>query len=466
MVASELMLVGWLVTYLLHSTVLLGTTWLVLRRCHSLSDHAQEFLWRCALLGGFLTATLQLHAGLGPLGQLDLELPAATTAPAAATAPAAEPGVFPGMDAMAALPDSDALGDAAAGGGAEPILLLALPILLGLWAVGLVVAVLRHMGRRLRLGWMLRDRRPVPPGRLQVRFLELKRRAGLGPRTRLTTSGRIRCPMAFGVLRPEICLPRSMVHDMQFHQQGCVLAHELAHLRAWDPTWLLLQSVVSWVGWLQPLNRLALRRLHDLAEYRCDAWAVRHAGSRVQMAKALIKVAESYVTSGEPMPVYAGVNAMAVGGSALGRRVQRILASGQDTPGRLGRSVLCGIVVLGLGAVALAVPGLSVSPRPVPRPAVRIPATDQDPADQRLDSLRRIQAELAGLQAELDGIRDALGSLQTREVRSILAKLQGRIRQLQREQEELWQEAVHAAGSGKRTRITTPSETPMASKRR
>jgi beta-lactamase regulating signal transducer with metallopeptidase domain len=463
-----MMLVAWLGTYLVHSTVLLGAVWLVLRFGRAFQDRSRETLWRLALFGGFVTASLQLQLGVGPvLGRLELAVAPATSLAADVEMPPARAG--DGLPAVehaghaghtehgpVGVPGElrdNRQGDAAAGP--------ALSILLWLWVSGVVVVALHQAGHRLRLQWLLADRRPVPLGRLQLRFAELRRRAGLGPDTRLTISARIRCPMAFGILRPEVCLPRAMVETMDLDQQGCVLAHELAHLRARDPVWLLLQATASAVGFLQPLNRLATRRLHELAEYRCDAWAVRHGGSDVHMAHALMTVAESYADGGEPIPAYAGVNAMAVRGSALSRRVERIFGSKVDGPGRVGRGALIGMVALSLAAVVVAVPGLSVSAPSAPEVAARVtrpvdPADSRDPTDPRLDRLRRLAAELRGLQAELDGVRDVLaGSLQAPAVRSMLAKLQARIQQLQAEHRALWQEAVDAARSKPSTEHTT-----------
>ncbi len=54
---------SWLVTYLLHSSLLLGAAWLLQARL----PRAGESLWRTALLAGVLTATLQVGLGLNPL---------------------------------------------------------------------------------------------------------------------------------------------------------------------------------------------------------------------------------------------------------------------------------------------------------------------------------------------------------------------------------------------------------------
>ena len=58
---------SWLLTYLLHSTLLLGTVWLLTRRLVQAAV-VRDLLWKAALIGGFATATLQLGLGFKPLG--------------------------------------------------------------------------------------------------------------------------------------------------------------------------------------------------------------------------------------------------------------------------------------------------------------------------------------------------------------------------------------------------------------
>src|SRR5690242_4558853 len=50
---------GWLVTYLIHSTILLSLAWIADRFFLRNRPHWKEMVWRVALVGGLLTATAQ-----------------------------------------------------------------------------------------------------------------------------------------------------------------------------------------------------------------------------------------------------------------------------------------------------------------------------------------------------------------------------------------------------------------------
>jgi small neutral amino acid transporter SnatA (MarC family) len=91
---------AWLLTYAIHSTALLSLTWVAIR-LRRWTPAAVELLWKSAMLGGILTATIQLQLDLRPAGTVSLSRTAATHAVAAtarakdaaehAPAPIAEP---------------------------------------------------------------------------------------------------------------------------------------------------------------------------------------------------------------------------------------------------------------------------------------------------------------------------------------------------------------------------------------
>ncbi|HSM59733.1 MAG TPA: hypothetical protein VK849_03005, partial [Longimicrobiales bacterium] len=51
---------GWLSTYLLHSTAVLGAVWLLVRVGVARAPATQDLLWKVALLAGLVTATASL----------------------------------------------------------------------------------------------------------------------------------------------------------------------------------------------------------------------------------------------------------------------------------------------------------------------------------------------------------------------------------------------------------------------
>src|ERR671925_1969490 len=84
-------LFAWLLTYLVHSTVLLGLVWLVTRR-RRLEPAFSELLWKVALLAGLVTGTIQSGLHVSPPGVVTLQVAAISPpSPSSTRSPAVLP---------------------------------------------------------------------------------------------------------------------------------------------------------------------------------------------------------------------------------------------------------------------------------------------------------------------------------------------------------------------------------------
>jgi HEAT repeat protein/beta-lactamase regulating signal transducer with metallopeptidase domain len=341
---------AWLLTYAIHSTVLLSLAWLLVR-VRPWSPGAAELLWKSALLGGILTASVRLRLDLRPAGTVMLQRPA-VTAPASALSPvdwpetpvrAADTRITP-TPKPSAEPSSPLISMSR-----SSAVVLA-------WGIVALILGLSYVARRLILVGRLGDRRAVPEGRLVDMLGGLARDAGLGRTPRLTCTSRISSPIALGV--GEICVPDTALTDLDFEQQRSLLAHELAHLARRDPIWLGLASLIERVFWFQPLNRLANRQIATSAEFLCDDWAVRRTGSGVPLARCLAQVAEWIQAS----PLGVPVAGMAEERSLLVSRVSRLLEGVKpSTRSRRGLAVAAIMVLIATIVVAPGVSGKSGS---------------------------------------------------------------------------------------------------------
>jgi HEAT repeat protein/beta-lactamase regulating signal transducer with metallopeptidase domain len=336
---------AWLMTYALHSTLLLGGVWLLTSRGPVRSHHLRDLYWKAALVGGVVTATGQVL-----LRQVDWA--------GAFQARAAREGIVVSAVALP-MPMPMPLGrrPAQPDGATEPAVAAPTPrvslstILFLAWgglaalALGGLAAAHRRLARRLGRREDVRDYAVLS-------LLDsLRSDAGMRRVVRLTQSDGLASPIALG--RSEICVPRAVLSDLDAAQQRSVLAHELAHLARRDPLWLTGASLLERLFFFQPLNRLARRRIQESAEYLCDDWAVGRTGSGLTMAKSLMKVAEWMHTEPSPVPL-AG---MAENPSHLVSRVKRLVEHRGSVEARRVWPVplACGLLLV----TAAAVPGVT-----------------------------------------------------------------------------------------------------------
>ncbi|HEU0302763.1 MAG TPA: M56 family metallopeptidase [Longimicrobium sp.] len=375
---------AWLLTYAMHSTLLLAAAALLARRVRG--EAWRETLWKAALVGGLVTATAQTQSGYDPafgtvwLGRA-VEPAAALTAVPAAPAPAIREQVETPANASssASAPSSRSTSTSAstsstvsddppASATAPPIdrrRIVELAVVA--WAAIAMLLIARIAWRQARLWRMLRDRVEVADDGMRGMMAELRRNAGLWRPVRLTTCAAVPTPLALG--GGEVCVPPRFLTDLDPEQQRSALAHELAHLARRDPAWHFAVGIIQAVFGCQPLNRLARLRLRESAEFLCDEWAARQTGSPLGLARCLAEVA-SWVAPGRA-PIPAGTMAMAEGGSPLVQRVQRLTAwRGGSHPGS-GTTRAAGAVLLVL-VVALAAPSVASTAgrrHPAPDPA-------------------------------------------------------------------------------------------------
>jgi len=349
--------VAWLLTYLLHSTLFLGLAWLASRRLARWSAHAEEAVWRFALVGALVTASLQLAAGWEPLAG-SWGLPSASAAPAAETsAPAPLAPRSPKATVFAAAPawTPEPL---VARTTEAPTVPVSLPgVVLGVWALGALLLIARYAHSFARLGRRLKDRPRVVGGTLYTQLDRLSGEVGLDGPIRLTSSSRLPVPIALGLSTREICVPPRALVGLTAEQQEGMLAHELAHLARRDPFWLLFSHILSSVFFFQPLNWVARRRLREISELLSDEWAVRRTGRPVSLARCLAEVAGWSVRSLEALPT----PGMADRPSHLAHRIRRLLDEARS-PERPARRLWLGAAMLALLiAVAAAAPVVSAA---------------------------------------------------------------------------------------------------------
>lgn len=342
------MLIAWLITYALHSSLLLGLAWLVTRFTKE-RWALDESLWKVALCGGILTASVQLGLGVSPkLAALDI---AAFTAPAEAVT---QPMVASSREVIV-FDDADTIvvSEAPAASAVTPAWPQASQLLLGVWLLGAGFGAWRMLHGWLLLRRRLRRRRIVFSGPL---LAELRRLAG-GDEVRLAICNALPVPIARGVWRQEIVVPER-VFELGLDEQRALLAHELAHLRRRDPAWRMVAELCRSVLWFQPLNWLAARQLARLAELLCDDWAARRSGDRLALARCLSEVAAWLVTDEvESVPAMA----MAARRSELSQRVAKLLDDGSPERRRIPPAAGFAAMVL-LAGLMWAAPGAAITP--------------------------------------------------------------------------------------------------------
>ncbi|MHB8902760.1 MAG: M56 family metallopeptidase [Thermoguttaceae bacterium] len=235
---------------------------------------------------------------------------------------------------LPALPDPDMAVDAPVGKTKRHRTLAAMPALaawcLGLvWIAGTCLAVGRSLAARWRLFRLGRRWTVAGDPKLEPLVDRLRQRLGLKRPPQVRCAAELSAPVAFGVFRPTMLLPADFGRRFSLPQQQVILAHELAHLAARDPAWLLIGDLAVAMFWWHPLAHLARRRLATASELAADE------------ASALVPdgpdvLADCLVQLGRRLGARPRLGLVAAEGtglrSGLARRVERLLKLDQAAP--------------------------------------------------------------------------------------------------------------------------------------
>jgi beta-lactamase regulating signal transducer with metallopeptidase domain len=319
-------------TYLLHSTLLLGGTWAVLRLARVTSWTLRERLWKLAAVLPFLTASISLTASMSqPIVNLTLiGLPDRNPLMPAAAPTISETARPPGPTTTGSLTiapeetvmtDGDAerfedadIATAASSDSkpktvhgtlprfpitsspelpsrldARPFLLVAACSPIVAFLVG---GFLRIVCQSVVFHRRLRACRPIERGLARELLDSVLHQAGMRRRIRLLSSSAATQPAAFGLVQWTIVLPAGVVPRLKRDELEALLTHEAAHLIRGDAVWLWIGRVLCACFAFQPLNFAARQGWRTAAEFQCDRWAVCITQNRFALARSLANVAE------------------------------------------------------------------------------------------------------------------------------------------------------------------------------
>ena len=348
----------WLLTYVLHSTVVVGAVWVLVRTGRVRRPTTQDLLWKVALVAALATASV---AVLGParLGSRALTVDVRSAARDGGVA--WESALPPGQDVqrvrIRAVEPSPACREALAGVPTAPSRGLAAVrracgarsgigwrgLLVAVWLLGAGGLLLRALVVRREVRGALRGAYPAPDDiRAAARRLSPPGRRPV----EVVVSPSMDAPCVVG---GRVVLPVRCALDLTPDQIQAVVAHEVAHLLRRDPAWISVGDLVCRALWMQPLNRLALRGLRESAELVCDDWAVDRTRRPMELASSIARVAE-WIHPGRrmPAPALAHLAQLARGpGRVLSTRVRRVLTPGASRRAapRLHRLLLATLVV-------------------------------------------------------------------------------------------------------------------------
>ena len=198
------------------------------------------------------------------------------------------------------------------------------------WLAGVAVCLLRLALSYAKIARIVRNAQPA---------------RHLGERVLLSDD--VSIPIAAGVLRPAVVIPRPYAETLTAASLRSIILHERAHIRRFDILGNLVQRLIEALLFFNPWVYVIGRQMVKEREAACDDWAVGATRDADEYARCLLRLAESAGRHHAPLltPSAMGSGRMVVG------RIARLL------DGR-AREVKVNYFVLGISLAAFAGLGL------------------------------------------------------------------------------------------------------------
>ncbi|HKP68720.1 MAG TPA: M56 family metallopeptidase [Pyrinomonadaceae bacterium] len=196
------------------------------------------------------------------------------------------------------------------------------PLIAGLWLLGVAFFSVRLGGgfsqlRRFRT----KSATDVDPG-WQKEFSRICSLVGGTHTVRILQSTLVETPIAIGVFKPVVLVPAALFFQIHPRELETIIAHELIHIRRYDPLVNVVQCMIETVLFYHPATWWISSQVRREREFAADAAVLEiFEDSHVTYARALANLEEIRLRTNQQMPRYA----TAANGGNFMQRIQRIL---------------------------------------------------------------------------------------------------------------------------------------------
>lgn len=152
------------------------------------------------------------------------------------------------------------------------------------WAVGAAVVAAAFLVQYFRLRRALKGAYRIP----EEETKKYRFQAGLRRAVPVLCTDCVKGPLVFGLFHPKVLLPRVFAQDSP--GRGCILLHEMAHIRRRDHWLLMAGNLALALHWLNPLVWFARALMAKDIEQACDVQVLKklEQDEQIEYAQTLV----------------------------------------------------------------------------------------------------------------------------------------------------------------------------------
>ncbi|MFX3635341.1 MAG: M56 family metallopeptidase [Candidatus Pristimantibacillus sp.] len=161
-------------------------------------------------------------------------------------------------------------------------------ILTLVWVGGVIVAASYSVYIRRRFQRQVQQQASASSNHELVTLLETCKRAlSIRSNIRLLETDLVTTPTLYGVFRPQLLIPETLVRTLDEQEWKFIFLHELSHLKRKDIAVNWVMSVLMIIHWFNPIMWLSNNRMREDQEIACDSLALTRMNTEESKAYAL-----------------------------------------------------------------------------------------------------------------------------------------------------------------------------------
>ncbi len=164
------------------------------------------------------------------------------------------------------------------------------PFITSFYVAGIMVQLLLLFTGYQKLKQLKKSNTIVIPEAWQSAFESILIQLKITKTVKFFLSPKVNVPLVIGYFKPVVLFPVALVTQLELKQVEAILIHELSHIRRNDYALNLIKTFIETLLFFNPFIWLTSKFIHIEREHACDDLVIKHTGTPLTYAHALLKL--------------------------------------------------------------------------------------------------------------------------------------------------------------------------------
>ena len=164
------------------------------------------------------------------------------------------------------------------------------PLVTGFYILGISIQLLMLLSGYLKIKQLKKSNTVNVPDQWNAVFETILTQLNIHKPVKFFLSAKVNVPLVIGYFKPVVLFPIALATQLELKQVEAILIHELSHIRRNDYALNLMKTAIETLLFFNPFIWLAGKFIRIEREHACDDMVVKHTGTPLTYAHALLKL--------------------------------------------------------------------------------------------------------------------------------------------------------------------------------